>query len=138
VDTLLLKLTESGVGQESACEMVRIGAKTSVHPSIHKYLAQEIAYGIDQIQGTFTNKPSTHNLHKVVTSAKIIGATALTIAKTPLLLGEHFDVVIVDEAGQISQPAILGPLIKADCFVLVGDHEQLPPLIQSETAEKAG
>lgn len=64
--------------------------------------------------------------------------SALTAPKSPLLAGQHFDVVIVDEAGQISQPAILGALTAADSFVLVGDHMQLPPLVKSEVAEQAG
>jgi len=55
-----------------------------------------------------------------------------------LLIGQKFDLVIVDEAGQISQPAIIGALLAAESFVLVGDHEQLPPLVQSDVAEKAG
>ena len=46
--------------------------------------------------------------------------------------------VIVDEAGQISQPAILGAIMAADSFVLVGDHMQLPPLVVSEVADQAG
>ena len=54
-----------------------------------------------------------------------------------LLIRQKFNVVIVDEAGQISHPAIIGAMA-ADTFVLVGDHEQLPPLVQSDIAEKAG
>lgn len=64
--------------------------------------------------------------------------TALTAPRSPLLAGQQFDVVIVDEAGQISQPAILGALMAANSFILVGDHMQLPPLVQSEVAEEAG
>ena len=64
--------------------------------------------------------------------------SALTAPRSPLLAGQHFDVVIVDEAGQISQPAILGAMMAADSFVLVGDHLQLPPLVKSEVAEDAG
>jgi superfamily I DNA and/or RNA helicase len=67
-----------------------------------------------------------------------VGATALTIPKSPLLVDQHFDVVIVDEAGQITQPALLGALAAADTFVLVGDHLQLPPLVSSECALQAG
>jgi DNA replication ATP-dependent helicase Dna2 len=74
----------------------------------------------------------------VISSAQIVGVSALTVPRSSLLVGQHFDVVIVDEAGQISQPAILGPLMAADSFVLVGDHMQLPPLVTSEVAEKGG
>ena len=35
----------------------------------------------------------------------------------------------MDEAGQISQPASIGPLLKAKRFILVGDDAQLPPLV---------
>jgi len=142
VDNLLLKLIESGVGQGSNYDLLRIGAKTACHPKLQSFLAPEIACQLDRMEGNSSissfSKPSTHNLHRAVSSAKIVGATALTISKTPLLLSEHFDIVIVDEAGQISQPAILGPLMAADSFLLVGDHEQLPPLVQSEAAEQAG
>ena len=44
----------------------------------------------------------------------------------------RFDVCIVDEAGQITLPATLGPLLLAERFVLVGDHLQLPPLVVSD------
>lgn len=140
VDNLLLKLIEYGVGRSSRTDLLRIGTKSSCHPKVHKFLVQEIASELDHHDGisSHSGKPSTGNLHKAVSSSTIIGATALTVSKTPLLLAEHFDVVIVDEAGQISQPAILGPLMAADSFLLVGDHEQLPPLVQSESAEKAG
>jgi DNA replication ATP-dependent helicase Dna2 len=72
-----------------------------------------------------------------MSSAKIIGVSVLTVPNSPLLIEQKFDVVIVDEAGQISHPAIIGAMA-ADTFVLVGDHEQLPPLVQSDIAEKAG
>ena len=45
-----------------------------------------------------------------------------------------FDVCIIDEASQITLPASLGPLRCASVFVLVGDHYQLPPLVQSQQA----
>lgn len=50
----------------------------------------------------------------------------------------HFDYCIVDEASQITLPACLGPLRFADTFVLVGDHNQLPPLVKNTTARRSG
>ena len=49
-----------------------------------------------------------------------------------------FDYCIVDEASQITLPTCLGPLRFAEKFVLVGDHYQLPPLVRSRAAKKAG
>ncbi len=49
-----------------------------------------------------------------------------------------FDWCILDEAGQVSQPAALGPLMQASRFVLVGDEYQLPPLVVSTEALARG
>ncbi len=50
----------------------------------------------------------------------------------------HFDVAIIDEAGQLTLPAILGALRFARRFILVGDEKQLPPLVLSKEAGQAG
>ncbi|MEQ2174330.1 hypothetical protein GOODEAATRI_006885, partial [Goodea atripinnis] len=42
------------------------------------------------------------------------------------------------EASQISQPICLGPLFYAKRFVLVGDHQQLPPIVQNQEARSLG
>jgi AAA domain len=47
-----------------------------------------------------------------------VGATALGM-NSPVLLRHVFDVVIVDEAGQMTLPATIAPLLKARAFVLV-------------------
>ena len=66
-----------------------------------------------------------------------VGCTCLS-AGHPLLQGRLFDVAIVDEAGQITLPAVLGALGRAHAFCLVGDHHQLPPLVQNPTAAEQG
>lgn len=43
---------------------------------------------------------------------------------------KSFDYCIVDEASQITLPVCLGPIRHATVFVLVGDHNQLPPLVR--------
>lgn len=48
---------------------------------------------------------------------------------SPIFTKRRFDVCIVDEASQVTLPTCLGPLRFADSFVLVGDHNQLPPLV---------
>ncbi|BCL81364.1 AAA family ATPase [Ktedonobacteria bacterium brp13] len=49
-----------------------------------------------------------------------------------------FDVAIIDEAGQLTIPAILGALRFARRFILVGDEKQLPPLVLSKQAAEEG
>jgi DNA replication ATP-dependent helicase Dna2 len=152
VDNILLKLVGGSAHRHGSytTDVVRVGRKHSVHPALHRYLTSDLASEMDQQEGLRTGSlasdgdtnadknPSIANLHKVISSAKVVGVSALTVPKSPLLIGQKFDLVIVDEAGQISQPAIIGALLAAESFVLVGDHEQLPPLVQSDVAEKAG
>lgn len=48
----------------------------------------------------------------------------------PLLAKRSFDICIVDESTQVMQPAVLRPLYNASKFVLLGDPEQLPPIVK--------
>ena len=144
VDNCLLKLRECGVGdradKRSSPSMIRIGDKSSVHPGIQPLMLSAVARELELGQAKMDDDlvpPSPESIKRVLEEARIVGATALKIPKS-VLAGEHFDVVIVDEAGQISQPAILGALAAADNFVLVGDHMQLPPLVVSEAAMEGG
>jgi DNA replication ATP-dependent helicase Dna2 len=45
---------------------------------------------------------------------------------------QSFDVAVVDEAGQLTEPGALAAVNLADRFVLVGDHQQLPPVVRAE------
>lgn len=51
-----------------------------------------------------------------------------------MLIQRKFDVCLVDEATQVMQCTTLRPLMSAEKFILVGDPEQLPPLIVSKEA----
>jgi DNA replication ATP-dependent helicase Dna2 len=50
----------------------------------------------------------------------------------------QFDVALIDEAGQLTMPAILGALRFARRFILVGDEKQLPPLVLNKAAGEQG
>lgn len=70
---------------------------------------------------------------------RLVCATVQMSSTHPLLnTAIQFDWSIVDEAGQVSQPAILGPLLLSSKFCLVGDHYQLPPLVNSAEALNKG
>ncbi|GMH86523.1 hypothetical protein TrST_g3744 [Triparma strigata] len=133
VDNLLTKLMESGVGvgEDGAGDIVRLGLRSKAAPDIEGIRPEVLA------QRKF-NGTSGEKLMQVVNEAAVVGCTCLSMNKMSLLKNKKFDVVIVDEAGQITQPAILGPLFYADSFVLVGDHLQMAPLVQSEAAAAAG
>uniref|UniRef100_A0A8C1PFT5 DNA replication ATP-dependent helicase/nuclease n=1 Tax=Cyprinus carpio TaxID=7962 RepID=A0A8C1PFT5_CYPCA len=69
---------------------------------------------------------------------ELIVATTCMGVKHPIFSRRRFDFCIVDEASQISQPVCLGPLFYAQRFVLVGDHQQLPPIVQNAEARTLG
>ena len=56
------------------------------------------------------------------------------VARHDIFMHVKPDICIVDEAGQVSEPIVLGPLFHCSKFILVGDPKQLPPLIRSRKA----
>ncbi|MFL1906125.1 DEAD/DEAH box helicase [Streptomyces tauricus] len=69
---------------------------------------------------------------ELIRYAHVIAATCIGTASRPELSGIDFDLAIVDEAGQIGMTDALVPLVRARRAVLVGDHQQLPPFLDSE------
>src|SRR5205823_422679 len=50
----------------------------------------------------------------------------------------QFDVAVIDEAGQSTEPVCWLPLLRSGSLVLAGDHYQLPPTIISQEAAQEG
>lgn len=73
----------------------------------------------------------------VLNQATVLCAT-LTGVNDELLGKRHFDLAVIDEAGQCTEPACWLPLPRVQRVVLAGDHCQLPPTIVSAEAAKAG
>ncbi|MER7278775.1 AAA domain-containing protein [Dactylosporangium sp. NPDC000244] len=68
----------------------------------------------------------------------VVGATCIGTDTSALVSQLDFDLAIVDEAGQISTPNLLVPLVRARRAMLVGDHRQLPPFLDEEVRRWAG
>ena len=139
VDNLLMKLVNCGIDQkqeDGARALLRIGDATRCHEGVKHLLTTSVANAKEG--GNLDGRATAESIRHCIRKARVIGVTALTIPSSSLLSDQSFDVVIVDEAGQISQPAIIGALMAADSFILVGDHMQLPPLVNSQLAEKGG
>ena len=73
--------------------------------------------------------------NEAVNSATIIGATCLGVANIASTASLVFDWVIIDEAGRATPPEILVPMVLGKRIVLVGDHKQLPPIIDRDLNE---
>jgi AAA domain len=77
-------------------------------------------------------KPTDQLYPELLHYADVVGATCIGTATAKGLEATDFDLAIVDEAGQICLPDLLVPLVRAKRAVLVGDHNQLPPFVDSE------
>jgi hypothetical protein len=69
-------------------------------------------------------------------NASVIGATCIGIAAKRDVSDMEFDWVIVDEAGRATHPELIVPLVRGRKIVLVGDHRQLPPILDRNINEK--
>lgn len=73
----------------------------------------------------------------LVQSTRIFACTTATLAMhTELFTLRHFTLAIIDEASQLPEPQLLPALCGAiDRYVLIGDHKQLPAVVQQSAAE---
>ncbi|MBN2695325.1 AAA family ATPase, partial [bacterium] len=62
---------------------------------------------------------------------QIVGVTTMGIMGIGLNKLGKFDLAIVDEAGRATFPEILPALLKTDKVIIVGDHKQLPPVVET-------
>ena len=119
VDNILLKLRSDGIG------IFRLGAFAKVHPEVQEFadLAGRPIKTLEDLKRCYTHP--------------IVATTCLGINHA-IFNQRVFDYCIVDEASQITLPVCIGPIRMARTFILVGDHYQLPPLVQNREAQEGG
>ncbi len=113
VDTLLQALLDQGFSQ-----IIRLGTLRNADPALECLAARGASVPRD---------------------APVVAGTISTLADP----GYSMDslartVLILDEAAQVSVAAAVGALRLAGRFILVGDDQQLPPVVQSEEAAREG
>ncbi|GAB0136526.1 hypothetical protein EsDP_00004825 [Epichloe bromicola] len=120
VDNILLKLKSDKI------PILRLGAPAKVHPEVQDFahLAGQPKKTIEEIKEAWHGTP-------------VVATTCLGINHS-VFLERSFDYCIVDEASQITLPICAGPIRLARSFVLVGDHNQLPPVVRNEEAREGG
>lgn len=122
VDNILLKLKRFRIG------FLRLGQGQKVHPDILPFTEESARNkGVQTLS----------DLEELYNKELVVATTCMGI-KHPIFSRRKFDFCIVDEASQISQPICLGPLFFAKRFVLVGDHQQLPPIVLNPEARSLG
>jgi len=75
-------------------------------------------------------------INKILSRAQVICTTNST-AGSEALQEFEFDVVVIDEATQATEPSCLIPLVKGKKLIMAGDHKQLPPTVLSQEAQEA-
>ncbi len=137
VDNMLKRLDKEGFS-----DFVRLGHERSVHSDIEPYLLKERVKQRMQAEGMGTN-----SVLDILRETPVLASTTATWSSdkyVPSLLETQetapmqFDVAIIDEASQLTVPAILGALRFVKRFILVGDDKQLPPLVLSKEAAELG
>ncbi|KAJ5169535.1 Dna2/Cas4 domain of unknown function DUF83 [Penicillium coprophilum] len=120
VDNILLKIRDDGI------RVLRIGATAKIHPDVQEFadLAAVPKSTIEELKDSY-EKP------------QVVATTCLGVNHS-IFNQRIFDYCIVDEASQITLPVCLGPIRMARIFILVGDHYQLPPLVQNKAAQEGG
>ena len=65
----------------------------------------------------------------------IVGTTSTLQSRSYIFRLKHFQTAIVDEASQILEPGLVGLLTQVDKFILIGDHKQLPAVVQQDASQ---
>jgi DNA replication ATP-dependent helicase Dna2 len=74
---------------------------------------------------------SVKAVREALQGARIVAATAHRAATLPYLRTRPFEMAIIDEAGQLTEPLTLGLILRGRRFVLIGDDRQLPPVVRT-------
>ena len=153
VDQLTERIHKTGI------KVVRVAAKSREDMAssvsflhLHELVKNNKAY--PELQKLIDLKESQRQLNKnderrylnwirkceseVLSNADVICATCVG-SGDPRLKQLRFKVVLIDEATQATEPESLIPLVKGSRHaILVGDHQQLGPVIMNKKASRAG
>jgi DNA replication ATP-dependent helicase Dna2 len=123
VDKILLAMLDA----DPLIRFLRIG-RASDSPELAARLSDPAEYFSEDLAA---KHPSVHAVRRVMNDALIVAATAHRACTMPYLRQRKFEMVIVDEAGQLTEPLTLGLILRGRRFVLVGDDRQLPPVVRT-------
>ena len=114
VDNALEALLEQGFD-----DFVRLGTRDGVRA--------------DMLEHRFDESGDPTERAEALEDASVVACTTATCASR-VMREQEFDYAVVDEASQLTEPATLAAINLAETFVLVGDHEQLPPVSKTDTS----
>ncbi|MCU4925688.1 AAA domain-containing protein [Halobacteria archaeon AArc-dxtr1] len=122
VDNALSALVEQ-LGEDTDYRIVRIGSETGVREDMQPYRFDRAGEPGDRVSE--------------LREADVVAATTASCGSRTMK-EQTFDVALVDEAAQLTEPGTYAAINLAERFVLVGDHEQLPPVVRSDPPQDGG
>ncbi|TVR05390.1 MAG: DUF2800 domain-containing protein, partial [Deltaproteobacteria bacterium] len=145
VDTMLARTIGAGVH-----DVLRVGHPLSGSHELKTTLAAIGRDPDDHFSVSLARKaPSLSRLARDLRRAPVVAATTHACVRNAVFdvlergVDVHgaphgttplFDVVIVDEASQLTEPMAVGAILRGRRFVLVGDDCQLPPVVSAPDA----
>ncbi|GAB6880186.1 DEAD/DEAH box helicase [Halorubrum gandharaense] len=117
VDNALEALREQGLGDDADGTVLRYGTENGVR--------------VDMTDLRLDTRGDPNATAATLKNADVVAATTAGCGSRVMRECE-FDVALVDEASQLTEPGTHAAANLADRFVLVGDHEQLPPVVRAE------
>lgn len=142
---LLMSYTNRAV--DEICEMlcqshipfIRIGNEYTCDERFKPYLIEQV----------ISDTPRLEAIRGKIEQTQVFVGTTSTLLSRPYLFSlKHFSLAVIDEASQILEPNIIGLLsanipckshphaqASIDRFVLIGDHKQLPAVVQQNERE---
>lgn len=129
VDELCESINEA-ITDNDKNKFIRIGSELTSSPEHHKNLLniiiREKEIDLEKQEEKFTRK----TILDIINNQRIFVSTVASItSKSDILKLKKFDTIIIDEASQILEPQIIGILPKANRFIMIGDHKQLPAIV---------
>jgi hypothetical protein len=135
-DILLMSYTNRAVDEicsmldDAGQDYLRIGNDTSCDPRFRSHLLDE----------RLGEVPKLTDIRRHIEQTRIVVGTTSMLQGCPFIFQlKHFSLAIIDEASQILEPGLVGLLSsdRIDRFILVGDHKQLPAVVQQTEQESA-
>ena len=118
---------------------VRIGNEFSCDERFRPYLIDRVMDDCPKLEAA---------QQRIRETTIFVGTTSAMLSHTNIFQLKHFSLAVIDEASQILEPAMIGLLAAhfgsgenavthIDKFILIGDHKQLPAVVQQETVFSA-
>ena len=127
VDEICSKLVEDGI------DFLRIGSELTADAAYHDHL----------LSRRVAMCRTANEVREVINGMRVFCATTAALnANIHLFKIKHFDLAIIDESSQILEPHLIGLLSARSGYqdgigrmVLIGDHKQLPAVVQQTPEE---